>query len=132
MTKSNAAIIDTHAWIEYFNGSQKGQTVAPYIEGGHGITPLIVIAELSAYYARENLTSWEEDFRFIEAKTAITALTLEVAKAAGSTRQQMRRERQNFGLIDAIIYELARSLGATLISGDPHFKGLPNVQFLED
>ena len=132
MTKSDAAVLDTHAWVEYFSGSQKGRIVVPYIEEGHGITPLIVIAELSAYYSRENLASWGEDLRFIESKTAIVELTLEIAKVAGITRQRMRVERQNFGLIDAIIYETAKSLKATVISGDPHFEGLPNVIFLKD
>ena len=51
MMKTEDYVIDSYAWIEYFKGSKKGQIVLPYIEGGHGLTPLVVIAELSAFYA---------------------------------------------------------------------------------
>ena len=44
----------------------------------------------------------------------------------------MRAERQrDFGLVDGIIWETARSREATLVTGDPHFRGLPLVVFLE-
>ena len=130
MTK-NSAVIDSFAWIEYFKGSDKGRQAAFYIEGGNGVTPVIVVAELSAYYAREQINSWEQDFQFIESQTALAEFPVSVALIAGQTRQKMRKERSNFGLIDAIIYELALSLKATVISGDPHFEGLPSTIFLK-
>ena len=132
MMKSEGVVIDSYAWIEYFKGSEQGRKVAPHIEGGHGLTSFVVVAELSAYYAHEKMEAWQERYRFIESKSAILELTLEIAKAAGRTRQEMRKERPKFGLIDALIYETAKSLKATVISGDPHFEGLPNVIFLKD
>lgn len=127
-------VIDSFAWIEYFHGGIMGRQVVPYIEDGHGMTPLIVVAELSAFYAREGLSmlDWEKDLHFIESKTALVVLTSDIAKRAGWTRQKMRQERPKFGLIDAIIYEMALSFKASVISGDPHFEGLPHVIFLKD
>ncbi len=130
MTK-NSAVIDSFAWIEYFKGSNKGHQAASYIEGGNGVTPIIVVAELSAYYAREQINSWGADFQFIESQTALAELPVTVARIAGQTRQKMRKERSNFGLIDAIIYELALFLKATVVTGDPHFDGLPSTIFLK-
>lgn len=130
MTKNNT-VIDSFAWIEYFKGSDKGRQAASCIEGGNGVTPIIVVAELSAYYAREQISSWERDFEFIESQTALAELPVSVARIAGQTRQKMRKERPGFGLIDAIIYELALSLKATVVSGDPHFEGLPSTIFLK-
>jgi len=130
MMKTEDYVIDSYAWIEYFKGSKKGQIVLPYIEGGHGLTPLVVIAELSAFYARIGQALWEQNLRFIEARTSLLELNLEVAKKAGPTRQRMRQDRPKFGLIDAMIYETALSLKASVVSGDPHFEGLPHVVFL--
>lgn len=130
--KNDPVVVDSYAWIEYFAGSAKGRMAAPYLEEGHGFTPLMVIAELSAYYDRKGMPSWEKDLDFIQLKTSLADLTLDIAKAAGQTRQKMRRDRPLFGLADAIIYETAKSLNASLLTGDPHFKGMPKVIFLEE
>ena len=81
-------------------------------------------------HARIGQALWEQNLRFIEARTSLLELNLEVAKKAGPTRQRMRQDRPKFGLIDAMIYETALSLKASVVSGDPHFEGLPHVVFL--
>ena len=129
--KTFNALIDSYAWIEFFLGSAKGEIVKNYIDSGESSTPLIVIAELSAKYAPLPLELWEERLGFIQQKTEILPMTLEITSHAGRTRQQMRKNRLKFGLADAIIYETAKFNGLSVISGDPHFKGLPDVIFLE-
>jgi len=131
MTKKTSYIIDSFAWIEYFRGSSQGGQAASYIEGGQGFTPIVVIAELSAYYARQKISSWERDCSFIEMKAPLIDLTSEIAKRAGIIRQKMRENCPKFWLMDAIIYETALSLKAWVVSGDPHFEGLANVIFLK-
>jgi predicted nucleic acid-binding protein len=43
----------------------------------------------------------------------------------------MRSEgRRGFGLFDGIIYEIARAVGAVLVTGDPHFREVPEVRYL--
>ena len=129
--KTSSALLDSYAWVEFFLGSSKGEKVVHYVESGDSSTPLIVIAELSAKYASLPLTLWNERLEFVQDKTEILPLTLEIASGAGRTRQKMREERPHFGLADAIIYETARLHHLSVLSGDPHFKGLPHAIFLE-
>ena len=125
-------VFDSYAWIEYFRGSRKGETVRKYVEDEKGVTPMIVIAELSAKYHAENWDFWEDDLHFIISKSFICGLTLEIGERAGKTRKVMRGERKNIGLADAIILETAKSVSAPVITGDPHFRGLDDTIFIGD
>lgn len=129
--KTSNILFDSYAWIEFFLGSFKGEIVKKYLDSAECSTPLIVIAELSAKYAPLSLDLWEQRLSFIQQKTEILTLTLEIASQAGRTRQQMRKERPKFGLADAIIFETAKAHNLSILSGDPHFKDLPDVIFLE-
>lgn len=62
-------VFDSYAWIEYFRGSRKGERVRKYVEDGRGVTPMIVIAELSAKYSMENWDFREGPLHFSSART---------------------------------------------------------------
>jgi predicted nucleic acid-binding protein len=123
-------VFDSYAWIEYFRGSKKGEKVKNFVESKKGVTPIIVIAELSAKYHKEGWDFWDKDLQFIMSKSVIFDLTLEIASSAGKTRKDLRKEKPNFGLADAIILETGKSINAPVLTGDPHFKGLSNTIFI--
>jgi|ETNmetMinimDraft_15_1059895.scaffolds.fasta_scaffold03933_6 predicted nucleic acid-binding protein len=125
-------VFDSYAWIEYFRGSPKGEKVRNYVENEKGVTPMIVIAELSAKYNAENWDFWEDDLHFIMSKSYIYNLNIDIAERAGKTQKIMRSKRRNFGLADAIILETGKAVSAPVITGDPHFKGLDNTIFIGD
>ncbi len=128
--KKPATVIDSSAWIEYFIGSEKGKMARPYVEGGGGITPTIVIAELSALYTVRNWPKWNENLNFIKAKSMISELTLDIADVAGLTRSSMRDIHKDASLADAIICETAKKYEVPVLTCDKHFKGLQPVIFL--
>ena len=124
-------VFDSYAWIEYFRGSKKGEMVKEYVEKKKGATPMIVIAELSAKYHREEWDFWEEDLQFIIAKSVIIDLSLDIAVNSGKTRKTMRKNnRPHFGLADAMILETGKNLKAPVLTGDPHFKGLREAIYI--
>ena len=125
-------VFDSYAWIEYFRGSVKGEKVKEFVENRRGVTPIIVIAELSAKYHKEHWDFWNEDLHFIIAKSVIHDLSLDIANKAGETRMEMRKKIPNFGLADAIILETGAKINAPILTGDPHFKDLPNTLYLGD
>ncbi len=43
----------------------------------------------------------------------------------------MRINHPNFGLADAIIYKIAKSKNAPVLTGDKHFKGEENVIYIK-
>ena len=50
---SSSFVIDTYSWVEYLLGSKAGAKARDYIEGGRGLTPSVVLAELRKWYLRE-------------------------------------------------------------------------------
>ena len=47
-------VFDTYAWIEYFEGTKKGEKVEEYLKNNEIITPAIVLLELSYKADKEN------------------------------------------------------------------------------
>ncbi len=124
-------VLDSHAWIEYFQGTKIGEKVRALIESKNCITPAIVVAELADKYARENYAYFEGDMEFIETNSTIAELNITIAKNAGKLKNAVRlKYKTNFGLADAIILATARAAGATVVTGDSHFKHLKNVEYL--
>jgi len=124
-------VLDSFAWVEYFRGSPAGRSVAEELEADLVGTPLIVVAELRDKYLRERLPDWRKDLAFVKARSELLPEDEAIAVRAGETKNRMRAEgRKDFGLVDAIIYETARAQGATLVTGDPHFRDVEGVRFL--
>jgi len=123
--------MDSYAWVEYFRGTLKGKKVKEILESQPCYTPSIVIAELSNKYSKENYIFWETDLQFIAENSSIIALDKEIANTAGRLKEAVRKEyKTNFGLADAIILSTARQINAKVVTGDPHFRELSNVEFL--
>ncbi|MFH1256937.1 MAG: PIN domain-containing protein [Candidatus Diapherotrites archaeon] len=124
-------VFDSYAWIEYFRGSEKGETVRRLLEESRIATPTIVLAEISDSYGRENHSFLEKDLSFITAKTAVIDLTADIAVLAGKVKNIVREKyKTNFGLADAIILQTARKCAAKVVTGDEHFKNIQNTVFL--
>lgn len=125
-------VLDSFAWVEYFRGTEAGRVVASELEADLVGTPLIVVAELRDKYVRERIRDWPKDLAFLKAVSDLLPEDETIAVRAAETKNRMRAEgRKDFGLVDGIIYETARSVGASLVTGDSHFRGVDGVRFLE-
>lgn len=125
-------VVDSFAWVEYFRGTEAGRVVAGELEADLVGTPVIVVAELRDKYVRERIRDWPKDLAFLKAVSDLLPEDETIAVRAAETKNRMRAEgRREFGLVDGIIYETARSVGASLVTGDPHFRGVDGVRFLD-
>jgi predicted nucleic acid-binding protein len=133
---SSSCVIDTHAWVEYLLGSPTGGEARPYIEGGEGLTPSVVLVELKRWFLKEIESGRRQDkemrahLAYVEAATQVVALDSEVAQKAGEMDFIMKKRLKDWPLADSIVYATARSRGAKVVSGDPHFEGLDDVIFI--
>ncbi|MEE8358563.1 MAG: type II toxin-antitoxin system VapC family toxin [Candidatus Hydrothermarchaeales archaeon] len=120
-------LIDSWAWIEYFRGSEKGKTVVPIIESDEEIiVSAINLAEV--YYTtlkKKGRETAKKQRDAIEMRCRIIGVDAEIA-----TRGAEIKLERKWGLADAIILATAEIENVTLLTGDPHFKGMPNVEFL--
>ena len=132
-------VIDTYAWIELLIGSEKGKKVKELIENAQeAYTPSIVLAETARKFLREGtdektISIWLEVITAasvitqIDSATAIEAARcyLELAKKAKVSKQN------NPSLFDAIVQATARIKQCQMLTGDEHFKNLPETIWID-
>lgn len=128
-------LLDTWAWIEFYDGSEKGEEVYRLLESDEKIhTSVITLAELSDNFQRGNFSTdhnWEELEVFIRTNTDLTELNPKIASRAGEIKDRKRKEFPDFGLMDGIILATAEEKNLELVSGDPHLKGEERTLDLE-
>ncbi|MBI4163781.1 MAG: PIN domain-containing protein [Candidatus Aenigmarchaeota archaeon] len=123
-------VLDTYAWIEYFEGSPSGLKVKEILEDSRQplFTPSIVLAELSDAVVKGKVkTSWDDLVRFVVFNTQIKDIDTSIALEAGLIKNEMRKKHPDFGLIDAIVLATSRKANSKLLTGDPHLIGEMDV-----
>ena len=95
----------------------------PFIESSRGLTPTIVIAELSEKYRREKL-AFDADLNFIVAKTRVVSLDTRIAEKAGALSHERKLKVKRWSLADSIVLATAREHKAKVLTGDEHFRDL--------
>lgn len=123
-------IIDTWAWMEYFRGSDIGTRAKPQIENSNNITPTIVLAEMSQKFKQLGRSDLPEKLRFIRQRSMILPLDESIALLAGEIRANV--PVQGMGLVDCILLAASRLYSAKVVTGDPHFRGLAEAEFIGD
>ena len=117
--------LDSFAWIEYFIGSERGAKARGYIEGYEPLyTPSICLTEIKSRYLREQKDPTIR-LNLITERSLILSIDKEVALLAADIKQEYKLHT-----IDAIIYAAAQHKNLTLVTGDQHFKNLPNVEMI--
>lgn len=117
-------LLDTWVWIEYFRGNPKFKNL--FRGEDHYITSVITLTEVVRYCVRNR----KEDqipaiIGDIRAKSYVYPLLNAIAESAG---RYYKREIE--GIADSIILATARAEGCRIITGDPHFKDLPDCTFI--
>ena len=125
-------VVDSWAWVEILKLSPAGKEAKDHLErADEAFTPSLALAELARKYIREGvevrvLEAWIQGISEatevypIDAKLAIKAAEASEELLAKAGKEDLDRP----GLGDAVVLATARAVGAKLISGDPHFRGM--------
>jgi len=123
-------IVDSYAWVEYLEGSPMGAAVERFLEAAQASwTPTPVVAEVTSKAIRtgkDPAVAWQ----VMRSWSQVLPLDADAARAAGALHAQQRKRMRDFAMTDAIVLAFARRLDATVLTGDPHFRGMRGVQFL--
>ncbi len=132
-------VIDTYAWIELLIGSQEGEKVKKLIENADEVyTPSTVLAEAARKFLREGtdentINTWLEiitDSSIISQIDSATAL--EAAKCQLELAKKAKISKQNTpSLFDGIVLATTRINQCKIITGDEHFKNLPETIWID-
>jgi predicted nucleic acid-binding protein len=121
-------VIDSYAWIEYFKGSESGKKARSYIEESLCATSTVTLAELQEKYLREKWNSFlERDLSFISTRSTLISIDRQVALLAGQINYSNKKSKKDWGMSDSLILATARINSAKVVTGDPHFRGLPET-----
>ena len=132
-------VVDSYAWIELFIGSSEGEKVRErMLEADRVFTPGIVLAEIARKYHREGVEreAIRERLRLIVETSEIIPIDEEVALESASCYEELlsRADERGIGkpsLFDAIILATARMREAKVLTGDEHFRELPETLWLD-
>ncbi len=129
-------VLDTYAWIEYFSNGENSARIADLLESREELfTPTIVLAEAKRKLIRElskdRKAVLADMLRFMKTRSLIVDLNWVIAEKAAEIVDTTLPDKSNFGLADAIVLATARTLGAKVVTGDEHFKGLKDVVFIK-
>lgn len=115
-------IIDTSAWIEYLEGSAKGEKIHDVLKGKEEVFILsIIIAEVISK-TKKKKGNIEIAYNALISNTKIFEITPKIAKESGILHAETKAKLQSFALADALIICSARALKAKIITSDNHFK----------
>jgi hypothetical protein len=125
-------IIDSYAWVEYFNGSKKGEILKKLFseEKNKFFTVECCLAEIRGWAIKNN-QNFENILVIIKSNSDILSINEDNWISAGVERSNQRERHKDFGLIDSILLVKQNQLKCYIITGDLHFKGLKNIIFLD-
>ena len=124
----NNFVIDAYAWIEYFDGTKKGEIVKEIIENENIkiLTNIVTIAEISSHYKRKNI-NFEMPLQVINTLSEIFYLDLEFTIEVGKLHADLKKERKHMGLADIFMLLTAKKTNSKVVTGDEDFRGLKEV-----
>jgi predicted nucleic acid-binding protein len=118
-------MLDSFAWIEYLSGSARGENVKKYVDSAEPLyTPSICLTEVKSRYLRDNRDP-TESLDFIMERSFVVPLDQEIAVMAAD-----QKKRHGLHTVDAIIYATGERKSMPVLTGDQHFKDLPNVEMI--
>ena len=119
-------LVDTSAWIEWLIASPTADRLAEHMpEQADWLVPTMVQLELAKWLTRELGEDKADQVIAFTQVCQVIPLDTEIALAAAEACRAHR-----FATADAIIFATARLRGATLLTCDAHFDGLPGVTLI--
>ncbi len=115
-------LIDTSAWIEYLEGSEKGQKVNEILkeEKNEIYSIPLIVAEIVSKVKRKKGNS-DSAFTIVTKTARMVELDVLTAKEAGLLHAKEKEKSQSFSLADAIIIKVAQRNNLKIITKDTHF-----------
>ncbi len=122
-------LLDTWAWVELFSGSPKGRALRRRLDGLSLFVSVLSLAELAAWCTRNGRES-AGYLKAVKRAASVVHLDEETAEDAGNALPELRKRAPGIGMIDALLYAQAVGFGIPFLTGDPHFKRLEGVHFV--
>ena len=129
----DAVVFDAYAWVEYTLNSPYADMIAEKLSSArHPLTPATVIGELKEAMLRHHIPKSKISSVLLYAKNKSTVVNIdaEIAEKAAEINFQHKKTIKGWGMLDSIVYAVTILKKGRVITGDPHFKNLPQVTYI--
>ncbi len=125
-------VVDAFAWVEYLGATSLGAKVRDIVEDEENeiFTAALSVSEVVSRAQRQGRDG-RRAADLLEGVSTVVPMDFTLAVATGLMHAEKRRKIKDFPYGDAAILAVGKRLKAKVLSGDPHFRGEPSVEFLE-
>ena len=123
-------ILDTSAWVEFIEGTKRGQEVKAVLEREENFTSIVTISEITQWClrnGRENVAATIDEVKRI---SQILPLTETISIGAGKLNHERKKAGKKWGMIDSMIVATAQAYDLRILTKDYAFRDLPVAQIL--
>lgn len=123
-------LLDSYGWIEYFGDGPLAGKYAKYVEAvreENTVIPTIVVYEV--YKKIKGDISEEKALEAYAQLMRAKVISVDASLALEAADFSLKL---GLSMADGIVYATAKREGAKLVTSDEHFKGLKDVEFIEE
>jgi predicted nucleic acid-binding protein len=120
----NRFLIDSSAWVEFFDGTHLGSTVKRILENptNECFVCGIVISEVTSKLERRGFDSLEH-FQAMKTKATWVDESAEDCHHAGIKHAELKKSISRISYADALLMVLSEKRNMKIVSKDEHLKG---------
>jgi len=122
-------IFDSFAWIELMKGTQKGEKAKQYLDKRTCYTSIVTLSEIVEWCLKLGKNP-NFPISTIVSSSTILFLDKKISLLAGRINFERKKKIKNWGMLDSFILAVAMLYNLQILTGDEHFKDLPNVEML--
>ena len=124
-------IIDSYAWIEYLDGTDKGEKVKAVLSNEKNECYIIglVFAEVVSKAKRRG-GNWSIAAKAIKTMSQLLPMDFELSENAALIHAEKKQTMKDFSLTDAFVLAASKHLNAKILTGDEHFRKVKEAIFV--
>jgi predicted nucleic acid-binding protein len=123
-------VVDSWAWVEYLRGSETGRKVDAKLVSTEDLwTSVVSLTAVVSKYRRERIAE-QAAIEAIGSLSRFGVPNRDDAIEAGRIHAEVKAKSPNFGLADSFVLQLARKVGAKVLTGDSDFRGLREAEYI--
>jgi len=122
-------LLDASAWIEYFNGSDRGNHVESVLDNEECYTCITTLAEIANWALRENKES-RPLIDTISKLSSIIKLNEDIVILAGKLNFERKKTSQKWGMLDSFVLAVGELYQLRILTKDSDFDDLDTVEML--
>lgn len=129
----DVVVFDAYAWCEYALDGPYAELVNEKLSSARqALTPASVIGELKESMLRHRVKTSKISsiILYVKNRSFIVNIDSEIAEKAGDINFEYKKKIQGWGMLDSIVYSVTLLKKGRVITGDPHFKKLPEVIYI--